>query len=155
MYIEKSTDPVSKFNLRSDTVQLNHLRETFEDIFQHTLNNISGSRPPKIELTGILAPCNKVIRGYHCRFRLETDSGEYFLSMSDELVSVGKKIEWEEVTVRGYLDPDDGLFEVEKIRICQRSEPLRLTPIPVESGWFDREIHPLSQADAKSHRKTV
>ena len=155
MFFEKCVDPVSQSFFKSNPTQFRHRWETFEDIFQHTLNNISGSRPPKIELTGILAPCSKVIRGYHCRFRLETDSGEYFLSMSDELVSVGKKIEWEEVTVRGYLDPDDGLFEVEKIRICQRSEPLRLTPIPVESGWFDREIHPLSQADAKSHRKTV
>jgi hypothetical protein len=133
MYIEKSINPVSSAFLRSNTTQFNHSKETFEDIFQRTLNNKSGSRPPKIELTGVLTPCRKMIQGYHCKFRLETDSNEYFLSMSDALAAIARKIEWEEVTVRGYLDPDDGLFEVEKISLSQKTEPFRLTTGPIDS----------------------
>lgn len=132
MNIQNSISPVSPAFLRSDSAQFNQQRETFHDIFQRTLNNKSGSRPPKIELTGILVPCTKVVQGYKCKFKLETDSKEYFLSMSDAVASVAKQIEWEEVTVRGFLDPDDGLFEVEKISLAKTGEPFRLTTGPLE-----------------------
>lgn len=136
MQIQNSINPVSPAFLRSDSTQFSQNKETFHDIFQRTLNNKSSSRPPKIELTGILVPCNKIVQGYQCKFKLETDSKEYFLSMSDALTLVAKKIEWEEVTVKGTLDPDDSLFEVEKISLVQRSEPFRLTLGPIDS-YFD------------------
>lgn len=133
MQTQNSITPVSPAFLRSDATQFSQNRETFHDIFQRTLNNKSGSRPPKIELTGILVPCYKIVQGYQCKFKLETDSNEYFLSMSDAITQVAKKIEWEEVTVKGFLDPDDGLFEVEKISLAQRNEPFRLTIGPIDS----------------------
>ncbi len=133
MQIQNSINSVSCAFLRSDTTQFNQNKEMFHDIFQRRLNSKSGSRPPKIELTGILVPCNTVVQGYRCKFKLETDSKEYFLSMSDSVALVAKKIEWEEVTVKGFLDPDDGLFEAEKISLAQRSEPFRLMTGPLES----------------------
>lgn len=132
MYIQNSINPVSPAFLRNDSAQFNQKRETFYDIFQRTLNNKSSSRPPKIELTGILVPCGEVVQGYQCKFKLETDSNEYFLIMGDPIALVAKRIEWEEVSVRGILDPDDGLFEVEKISLAQRSEPFRLMAGPLE-----------------------
>ena len=90
MYIQNSNNPVSHAFFRSDSTQFNQNRETFHDIFRRTLNNKSGSRPPKIELTGILVPCGKVVQGYKCKFKLETDSKEYFLCMA--LVSLSHLI---------------------------------------------------------------
>lgn len=135
MNIQNSISPVSPAFLRSDSAQFNRHRETFHDILQRTLKNKSGSRPPQIELTGILIPCSTVVQGYKCKFKLETDSEEYFLSMSDAVASIAKKIEWEEVTARGVLDPDDGLFEVEKISLAKTGEPFRLTMGPSEPSF--------------------
>jgi hypothetical protein len=72
---------------------------------------------------------------YKCKFKLEADSKEYFLCMSDSVEVVAKKVEWEEVTVKGFLDPDDCLFEVEKISLAQMSEPFRPAMAPMESSF--------------------
>lgn len=133
MYIQNSITPVLSAFLRSDSTQFNQNKQTFQDIFQHRMSKKSGSRPPKIELTGILVPCTKIVQGYKCKFKLETDSKEYFLSLCDAIASVAKKIEWEEVRVKGFLDPNDELFEVEKISLAHRTEPFRLTTAPIES----------------------
>jgi len=135
MQIQNSINSVLPGFLRSDLTPSNQNRETFHDIFQRTLNNKSGSRPPKIELTGILVPCNEFVKSYRCKFKLETDSREYLLSMSEAVSLVAKKIEWEEVTVKGFLDPDDGLFEVGKISLAQRREPFRLNTGPLELSF--------------------
>ncbi len=139
MQIQNSIHPVSPAFLQSDSTQFNQKGEMFHDIFQHTLNNKSDSRPLKIELTGILVPCQKVVQGYHCNFKLETDSEEYFLRMSDEVSMFAKKIEWEEIRVKGFVAPDNGLFEVEKIKLAQRSVPFKMTTGPLESDFeFDQ-----------------
>ena len=65
-----------------------------------------------------------------CKFKLETDSKEYFLGMSDAVAFVAKKIEWEEVTVKGFLEPDKGFLEVEKISVARRNEPFMLATGP-------------------------
>ena len=59
MYIQNSISPVQSLTLRSNGADLNQHKETFHDIFQRTLNNKSNSRPPKIELTGILVPLGR------------------------------------------------------------------------------------------------
>ncbi len=132
MQIQNSINPVSRPFLRSDSTQFNQNRETFHDIVQYKLNSKSGSRPPKIALTGMLVPCGKTVQGHKCKFKLETDSKEYFLSMSDAIALVAKRLEWEEVTVKGFLDPGDALFEVEKICLAQRREPFTPTTGPLD-----------------------
>lgn len=114
-----------------DSTQFNQHKETFRDIFQRTLNHKSGSRPPKIELTGILIPLQKGQQN-QCSFKIETDQNEYLLRMSDAVLLVAKKLEWEEVTVKGYLDLDEGIFEVEKVSLSNRSEPYRLSLGPTD-----------------------
>ena len=132
MYIEQSIKPVSPVFLRSDSTQFNQSKEMFHDIFQRTLNHKSGSRPPKIELTGILIPLEKAARKHQCNFKLETDQNEYVLRMGEVVSTLANKLEWEEVTVKGYFDPDEGIFEVEKISLANRSEPYRLSLGPTD-----------------------
>jgi hypothetical protein len=96
------------------------------------MNNKSGPRPPKIELTGVLVPCNKVVHERQLKFKLDTDSGEYFLSMSDDFSLVAKKIQWEDVTVKGMLNPEGRLFEVEKISLARPSELFKPNNGPLE-----------------------
>jgi hypothetical protein len=126
MIIENAINPVSSVFLRNDSNRFHPNRETFHDIFQRKLNSQSGSRPPKIELTGILIPCRKLVQGSECHFQLETDSQEYFLTMKDSLLLVAKRLEWEEVTVKGFLNPADGSVEVEKVSLAGKNEAFRL-----------------------------
>lgn len=117
-----------------ETNQFNQGKETFYEIFQRTLNNKSSSRPPKIELTGLLVPNHKTLLSDHCKYILETDSKEYFLNMNEANVKIANKMECEEVTVKGYLDLEINVFEVEKISLA--SEPHRLlTSFP--DTYFD------------------
>ena len=106
--------------------QFSQPKDTFHDIFQRTLNHKSGSRPPKIELTGILIPV-KEKNQHQCNFKLETDQTECLLRMGNPVALMAKKLQWEEVTVRGYLDPDEGIFEVERITLSKNNEPYRLS----------------------------
>jgi hypothetical protein len=137
MYIQNSITPVSPAFLRSDSSQFNQNKETFHDIFQRTLNNKSGSRPPKIELTGVLTPLGRSGLA-SCRYKLETDSKEYLLGLSDPLKRTARKLEWEEVTVRGYLDFDSDVFEVEKMSLTGNHDPFETT-VRLPVNHFDLE----------------
>lgn len=140
MYIETAINPVQPSFFRSNSTEFNKQKETFHDIFQRTLNSKSSSRPPKIELTGILVPCNEVAGGLRFKFKLETDSNEYLLSMSDALSVIAKKAEWEEVTVKGCLNLESNIFEVEKISLAQGSQPFKITPT-VGDSYFDIDTY--------------
>lgn len=94
------------------------MENSFYNIFKGALDNKSGSRPPKIELAGILLPALK-------GFILETDVKDYQLKMNDDLESIAKKLAWEEVTVKGYLDLETNVFEVEKINRSKTNNPPR------------------------------
>jgi hypothetical protein len=118
--------------LRSDSTQFNKTEHSFHDIFKQAQNNKSNSRPPKIELTGILIPFFAKVNGHNCKFKLETDSKEYFLSLSESLFAIAKKIDWEEVIVKGLLDPETDTFEVEKISLAHEREPYRVGSGPVD-----------------------
>lgn len=122
MYIERNISPIQSSNMTTDFHQY---RETFYDVFQHALNNKSNSRPPKIELTGLLIPCDKISNGNFYKYKLETDSKEYFLSMNNSLTEVAKKFEWEEVTVKGYLDLETNVLEAEKISLSKINDSNR------------------------------
>lgn len=116
--------------------QQNH--ETFYDVFQRSLNNKANSRPPKIELTGLLIPCHKSSEGYLYRYKLETDSREYFLSMSHSLAEIAKKVEWEEVTVKGYLDLEANVLETEKISLSAVNDSNRFMQF-IRDPYFEIE----------------
>ncbi len=136
MYFENSVKPVSPAFLRNDSSRFNQNRETFHDIIQRTLQNRSSSRPPKIELTGVLVPCNKTIHGCSFKFKLETDSEEYFLNINEGLAMMARRLEWEEVTVRGFLDLDKDIFDVEKISLAKINDPLQLSTDHLDA-FFD------------------
>ena len=82
------------------------------DIINHAF-----SRPPKIQLTGTLIPNYKNSFAAY-KFKLETDDGDYFLSMSAFLSEVAKKIEWEVVTVKGRIDFLTKEIDVEKLSLA-------------------------------------
>ncbi|HVK62228.1 MAG TPA: hypothetical protein VM432_11785 [Bdellovibrionales bacterium] len=130
MYISNSINRVSPTFLRSDLTQFSQKRETFHDVFQRTLNNKSNSRPPKTELMGILVPYAG--NDWRRKFKLETDSKDHPLIMNAALTEIAKKIEWEEVTVKGIFDPDENSFEVERINLAKSSEPYRLSTGPAD-----------------------
>ncbi len=100
-------------------------KETFGEIFDLTTRGQSGRRPIKIELEGILVPCIRSIHEKRFRYRLDSTTGEYFLSMNEALKSLAKKVEWEEVIIKGQLNPDAAIVEVEKICRSQKDEPPR------------------------------
>lgn len=116
MYIEKISQPATTY-MRSKSPQ----RESFQDILNRALKENSTSRPPKIELSGLLVPFSKEVDGHFCSYKLETKTKDVFLALPEALVQIAKRLEWEEVTVKGYLDLNSNLFEVEK-----------LTPNPIE-----------------------
>lgn len=81
------------------------------------LPNTAGSRPPKIEVTGVLVPCNELVSGYRCRFKIQSKFTEYFLRLSPPLAFLARRFEGEEVTIRGALN-SDGLLHAEKIKLA-------------------------------------
>ncbi len=93
--------------------------------FEQAKQNIIGafSKPPKIELKGILVPNPHSSLGHDFKFKLATDSREYLLSMSPALAKMAKKIEWEDVAVKGYVDLIAKEIEVEKISVTSASDP--------------------------------
>lgn len=118
--------------------------QTFSDILKHMLNNTSNSRPPKMELTGMLIPQRKWINGQCCRFKLATDSKEYFLRLSDALTPAAKKAAWEEVTIKGYFNIETNVVDVEKITLTQSAERYAVPIIFDRSSdlsFFDRAIN--------------
>lgn len=92
-----------------------YMENSFYNVLQYSLNSKFSSRPPKMELTGLLLRDDN-------GFKLETDSKEYRLSVSGEIGSIAKKLIWEEVTVRGYLDLETNVFEVERIKRSKLSD---------------------------------
>ncbi len=123
MYIESAIYSVQSKFLRNSFTDTNPHREMLHDIFQRTLNNRSSSRPPAIELTGILIPCYEESNGRVFRYKLGTDTSEYFLCVSDSLFQLAKVAAWEEVTVKGHLDIYSRDIAVEKINLAHPSEP--------------------------------
>lgn len=136
----ESIQPIQKTNFKADTTHFNHNGETFHDIFQRCLNNSHHSRSPKIEVTGVLVPFDRVVAGRSYKFKLDSDSKEYTLGLNKTLEVIAKKIEWEEVTVKGWLDLHTNILEVEKISINQSNDPIK-TALPSDDPYFDAEYY--------------
>lgn len=136
----ESINPIQQTQFKSNTTHYNHNDKTFHDIFQHCLNNSHHSRSPKIEVMGVLVPFNKVVSGRAYKFKLDSDSKEYTLSMTKTLEAIAKKIEWEEVTVKGFLDLHTNILDVEKISVSQSSDPIKTT-LPADDPYFDAEFY--------------
>ncbi len=123
MYTDRVVNPIQPVFLKNST-EFRKQSETFHDVFYRTMNR-SNSRPPKMELTGILVPCDEVVESRHYKYKLETDSDDYLLSMTENLIAVAKKAEWEKVTVKGTLNMESGIFEVEKLTIINESQSFK------------------------------
>lgn len=138
--LTESANPIVQTQFRSKCTHFNHSGETFHDIFQQRLNNSHYSRSPKIEVTGVLVPFDKVVSGRAYKFKLDSDSKEYTLSMTETLEAIAKKIEWEEVTIKGLLNFRTDVLEVEKIVLSQSSDPIK-TVLPSDDPYFDAEFY--------------
>ncbi len=126
MYVERGIDPIGSTSLQSDLEKRRKFAEAFQDILQRTLNGKSNSLPPKIEITGILIPCHQEVQGHLYKYKLGTEFNEYLLFMSDKLSRIAKNAEWEEVSIKGYLEIDNDIFEVEKITLMEIDEPAQV-----------------------------
>ena len=128
MLIENTIRPAQPVYLRNSTTDLNRHGETFHDMLRRSLSSKSNSRPPKTEVTGILVPIKEAKLGRLYKYKLETDSKDFLLHMNKAQNQVAEKIEWEEVTVKGYLDDfESNVIEVERISIAPPNEPYRFT----------------------------
>jgi hypothetical protein len=132
MYIEKLINPVAPIFLRGNSADLSQSKNTFRDILKQALNNKSSSRPPKVELEGILIPCYEERLGRTYRFKLGTESSEYFLCFSDVLEKLARKAAWEEVEVKGYFNFDSRVVDVEKINLLDLGDAIDVPSVPRE-----------------------
>lgn len=140
MYVERTINPIESTSMRSDLGKDKKFTETFHDILQRSLNSKSNSRPPKIELTGLLIPCHQEVQGHLYKYKLGTELNEYFLSMSDKLSRIAKNAEWEEVTLKGHLEVGSNIFEVEKITLTEIDEPAQV-PASFRELPYDLEAY--------------
>ncbi len=104
----------------------NQTHETFHQILERSLNNKFNSHPPKLEISGVLTPIHPAMSGQLFRFKIVTDSAEYFLNLNSELSQIAKKMEWEEVTAKGTLDADAIVFTVERMKIRHSPDNIQL-----------------------------
>ena len=144
MYVERTVSPVESISFKSNLSKDARFSESFHDIFHRSLNSKSNSRPPKLELTGLLMPCYQELHGRTFRFKLGTESNEYLLSMNTKLAQVAKNVAWEEVTVRGHLDLESNVFDVEKLALTQTEEPVQIPTNfkePSEIDVYERIIN--------------
>lgn len=144
MRVDRDSDPVESSSFKNNLSKDARFSESFHDIFRRSLSNKSNSRPPKLELTGLLIPCYQELHNRTFRFKLGTESNEYLLSMNTELAQATKNAAWEEVTVRGHLDLESNVFDVEKITLTQTEEPVQIPPNfkePFEIDTYERIIN--------------
>lgn len=143
MYVERNISPVETTSLTNNLSRDSRFGGTFHEVLQRTLSSKSNSRPPKLELTGLLIPCHKESFGRVFKFKLGTESNEYFLAMNSKLAQVAKNAAWEEVTVRGQLDLESNVFEVEKLTLTQTEEPIQVPTSfkePLDIDAYERII---------------
>ena len=110
---------------------------SFHELLQRSLSGQSSSKPPKIEVSGLLVPTLSLISGQVVRFKLETNHREYFLSMNKNLEKIAKRVECEQVTVKGCFDLETQLFEVEKIFISRADSLVGIGSVPEALTWDD------------------
>lgn len=134
MFVERAINPTESVSLRNNLSKNKSSSNSFHDVFQQSLNSKSNSRPPKLELTGLLIPCYQELHGRVLRFKLGTESNEYLLSMSPTLAKAAKNVEWEEVSVKGHLDLGSNVFDVEKLTLTETEEPIQI-PISVKEPF--------------------
>lgn len=129
MFVENLVGGTEKASMRSPLARDGEFSETFQQILERTMKSHSSSRPPKIELSGILIPCHQKIFGRTFKFKLGARTRDFWLAMNDNLVSIARNAEWEEVTVRGNLDLDSKVLEVEKIILEHAEEPYQISNV--------------------------
>lgn len=123
MYVERKANSTEPTSLRSDLEKNSKFTERFHDMLQRALNSKPSSRPPKIEMEGLLIPCHKPVAGHLYRYKLVNELSEYLLLMPDKISRIAKTAEWEKVIVKGQLELGNNIFEVEKITLAEADEP--------------------------------
>ncbi len=134
MFVERAINPIESVSLKNNLSKNSSSSSSFHDIFQHELKSKSNSRPPRLELTGLLIPCYQELDGRILRFKLGIEPNEYLLSMSPALAKAAKNAEWEEVSVKGRLDLDSNVFHVEKLTLTGTEEPMQI-PISIKEPF--------------------
>jgi hypothetical protein len=116
------------------------LTETFHQLLERSLNNKFSSRPPKVEISGVLAPTYAAMNGKVFRFKIVTDATEYYLHLNSELSLVAKKMEWEDVTAKGTLDLETNVFTAERLTLKHSPDDLQTGYKPSDSN-FDLDFY--------------
>lgn len=122
-------------NIQNMTTNFDQLKQKIPGAF---------SKPPKVELKGTLIPNTDFKQGPYFQFKLATDSREYLLSMNPGLANLAKKIEWESVAVKGYIDMIAKEIEVEKISLAHATDP------PKYGGLFNENLN-----DIEEYKRTI
>lgn len=138
MSIEQSISSIQSASFMNSTARFGNSEEAFHDVFQRALNDRSSSRPPKVEVAGILVPVGHLSSGRRYRYRLESDLGEFTLKMSAALEFLARRVEWEEVTVKGYLESDCNVIEVEKLKANKTNDLLK--PYSSHEAYLDADF---------------
>ena len=139
MFVDNIIKPV-EFTHAAGMNKNHQSSESFQDILKRKLNSKSKFRPPKIELTGVLIPCHQECGGQTFRFKLGTQTNEYLLSIKHNLFELAKKASWDEITVKGILDDESNVFEVEKMILNQSVEE-ELVPVGFREPVFDVDAY--------------
>lgn len=144
MYVDRTINPIESDSLNNNPGKMGRYPESFHDILMRTINDRSNSHPYKLELTGLLMPCYHQLQRHTFRFKLATEAREYFLAMNTKLTEAAKNVAWEVVTVRGYLDYENNVFNVERLIFTNTEDPLQIPANfrePIDLETFERIIH--------------
>lgn len=118
--------------------------ESFHQILERSLNSNFGSRPPKMEITGILTPIYASPESHRIGYKIINDFDDYLLYLNSQLYQLAHRAEFEEVTVKGYFDHTKKVFTVEKLILRSRSD---------ESSENIKQVE--SYFDLDNYRKTI
>lgn len=106
---------------------------TFRDLLQQALARNSNIQPQKIEVSGLLIPCWHEIDNQIFRFKIGTDTGEFFLRLNNPLVEMAKMASWDEVTITGYVDLETRVIEVDKLYFLNSNGTTPAHPVGLDS----------------------
>ena len=113
--------------------------EAFHQILERSMNNRFNSRPPKMEISGVLVP-DSTASALRRGFKITTNSNEYRLELSPSLCQLAKKLLWEEVTAKGILDLETKIFAVERLSVRHSLDEMS-TGSKVIDPSFDLEFY--------------
>jgi hypothetical protein len=131
---------------------LNNLhQETFHQILERSLNDKFNSRPPKMEISGVLTPVHASVGESGHQFKIVTKSSEYNLKLNSDLLQIAKRILWEEVNAKGVLDVESKIFTVERLSLKYKPDEMgvsaKIGDINFDLDFYSKTISRLGRLE--------